>query len=316
MNLEMRAFIVRGLRLETERIVAVELVPGEGDVPAWEPGAHIDLVVGDGTSRQYSLCGTPGAPTLRIAVLDALAGRGGSRWVHETLRPGQVVRVGGPRNHFVLEPAARYLFAAGGVGITPILPMLDAADAAGAAWELHYFGRSVSAMAFVEELERYGERVRLHPEDQPGSLPAATHLSTRMGEDGLMYVCGPAGMLNAMEKIAAEDGWGDRLRLERFAAPVGEVPARPSGSFDVYLETSGTELNVPAGRSLLDVLREAGVDMVSDCEEGICGSCETRVVSGEIEHRDHVLTLQERSAGNCLMACVSRAAGARLVLDI
>ena len=324
MEPEKRAFIVRGLRLEAERILAVELAPVEGDVPSWEPGAHLDLVVGDGTARQYSLCGRPGAPTLRIAVLHETAGRGGSRWVHETLRPGQVVRVGGPRNHFVLEPAARYLFVAGGVGITPILPMLGAASAAGADWELHYFGRSASAMAFLDELEVHGERVHLHPEDRTGSLPDATRLSSRMaapmgapmGEGGLMYLCGPAGMLDAMEKAAAEDGWGDRLRLERFAAPAGDGAAAPAGSFDVHLAVSGTDLHVPAERSLLEVLREAGVDMVSDCEEGICGSCETRVVSGEIEHRDHVLTPQERAAGECLMACVSRAAGSRLVLDL
>lgn len=311
------SFVVRGLRLEADAVLAVELAPADGTPsPTWEAGSHIDLVVGDGSSRQYSLCGTPGAPSWRVAVLQEDSGRGGSRWVHEVLRPGQRVEVGGPRNHFALEDASSYVFVAGGVGITPLLPMMASATEAGADWILHYYGRSRSSMAFVEELSRYGDRVKLHPGDGSARRPDAAELLADVRPGTFVYACGPRRLLDTLDSAAADGGWDAQLRTELFTAPGADPDAPSPDSFDVLLESSGRELHVPADRSLLSVLVDAGIDMVSDCEEGICGSCETRVLAGTIDHRDHVLTPQEREIGDCMMVCVSRAAGPRLTLDL
>lgn len=311
-----RPFRVRGLRVEAEQVLAVELEPADdGAPPAWEPGAHLALTLPDGSRRQYSLCGSSGARSLRVAVRREDEGRGGSRWVHDRLRPGDRVEVGGPHHHFELEPAPAYVFVAGGIGITPLVPMVAAADAADADWVLHYFGRSLGAMAFREELAAYGDRVRLHPATEPGR-PDATEVVADLPADALVYACGPDRLLDATGRAAADAGWEQRLRTERFAAPADDAAAPDPGSFDVLLAASGRELHVPADRSLLAVLADAGVDVVSDCEEGICGTCETRVLDGEVEHRDHVLTPQERAAGDCLMPCVSRAACPRLTLAL
>ncbi|PZF99039.1 oxidoreductase [Micromonospora endophytica] len=296
--------------------MSVELVPEDAGavIPDWGPGAHVDLTVGDGSTRQYSLCGVPGASTWRIAVLRESAGRGGSAWVHDQLRPGHTVRLRGPRNHFALEPAPGYLFLAGGIGITPLLPMLAEAVRRDVAGQLHYFGRSRRQMAFLDQLTPYGDRVRVHPETD-GPQPALRTLLVGLAPETLIYACGPAGMLDALRAAAAEAGCLDRLRTELFAAPVAAQP-QPGGAFTVRLEQRGLELPVPADRSVLDVLLDAGVEIVNDCQEGICGSCETRVLAGAIDHRDHILTPQERSAGDCMMVCVSRAVGDRLVLDL
>ncbi|TCB97343.1 oxidoreductase [Micromonospora zingiberis] len=296
--------------------MSVELVPDAGVVvPDWAPGAHVDLVVGDGSTRQYSLCGDPGVPVWRIAVLREPAGRGGSAWVHDELRPGDRVRLRGPRNHFALEPAAGYVFVAGGIGITPLLPLLAEASRRGATGQLHYFGRARPNMAFIDELTPYGDRVRVYAETD-GPQPALRTLLDELPSDTLVYACGPIGMLDALRAAMTEAGCLDRLRTELFAAPAAVQSSPEDGSFTIRLERSDVELTVPADRSGLDVLLEAGVDVVHDCQEGICGSCETRVLGGEIDHRDHILTPQERAAGDCMMVCVSRAAGERLVLDL
>ncbi|MGW4729778.1 PDR/VanB family oxidoreductase [Streptomyces shenzhenensis] len=310
-----REFVVRGLRLEADAVLSVELTPADGGgVPHWEPGSHIDIVVADGTSRQYSLCGEPGEGALRIAVLREPAGRGGSAWVHDRLRPGAVVSVGGPRNHFALRAARSYLFIAGGIGITPLLPMVSAADSAAADWRLHYFGRRLATMPFRDRLGPHGDRVLLHPAEQ-GGRPDAGSLLDGLDDRTLIYACGPARLMQALEATVVAHGCQDRFFTELFTAPEDETP-REKGAFTVRLDRSGTELEVPAGRSALSVLTEAGFDILKDCEEGICGSCETRVLSGEVDHRDHILTPQERAANDCMMLCVSRAAGDRLVLDL
>ncbi|MDI5938322.1 MULTISPECIES: PDR/VanB family oxidoreductase [unclassified Micromonospora] len=309
-------FVVRALRLEAAGVLSVELVPADADAPLpdWTPGAHVDLVVGDGSTRQYSLCGEPGAPWWRIAVLREPAGRGGSAWVHDHLRPGDRVRLRGPRNHFALEPAGSYLFVAGGIGITPLLPLLAEARRRGAVFRLHYFGRSRRGMAFLDELAPHGDRIRVHAADD-GPRPELRDLLDGLPPDALVYACGPSRLLDGLRAATEAAGCPDRLRTELFSAPASEQP-QPAGSFTVRLDRSGVDLTVPADRSALDVLLEAGVEIVNDCHEGICGSCETRVLAGAVDHRDHVLTAQERAAGDCLMVCVSRAAGDRLVLDL
>ncbi|WAU83894.1 PDR/VanB family oxidoreductase [Streptomyces sp. Qhu-G9] len=283
------------------------------DLPGWEPGAHIDVVLGSGLERQYSLCGDPADRTSwRIAVLREPDGRGGSAYVHGQLQTGDKVVVRGPRNHFVLQPSPRYRFVAGGIGITPILPMLAAAEAAGADWTLLYGGRTRESIAFTAELSRYGDRVSIAPQDETGLLDLASVLGTPQ-PDTLVYCCGPGPLLDAVEERCAVWPKG-ALHVERFQPKVQETGA--DTEFEVVLERSGRTLTVPADVSVLDTVRAAGVEVLFSCTEGTCGTCETDVVDGTPDHRDSVLTDEEREAGETMLICVSRCRGKRLVLDL
>lgn len=279
-------------------------------LPGWEPGAHIDVVLGPGLERQYSLCGDPAdREAWRIAVLHEADGRGGSAYVHEQLGLGDKVRVRGPRNHFRLEPSARYRFVAGGIGITPILPMLAAAERAGAEWSLLYGGRTRNTMAFAAELERYGDRVALVPEDESGLLDLASVLDD-VPEGTLVYCCGPEPLLDAVEARCPAGA----LRVERFR-PRDRTEAG-GDAFEVVLARSGRTLTVPPDVSVLDAVRGAGVEVLYSCTEGTCGTCETDVLEGVPDHRDSVLSEEERAAGETMLICVSRCRGRRLVLDL
>ncbi|MEU3336815.1 PDR/VanB family oxidoreductase [Streptomyces sp. NPDC006668] len=280
------------------------------ELPAWEAGAHVDVVLGPGLERQYSLCGDPADRSAwRIAVLREPDGRGGSAHVHEQLGQGDKVRVRGPRNHFRLEPAPRYRFVAGGIGITPILPMLAAADAAGAEWSLLYGGRTRDSIAFTEELARYGDRVTVAPQDETGLLDLASVLED-LPEGTLVYCCGPGPLLDAVEERCP----ADRLRVERFSPK--DQPAGENGEFEVELAQSGRTVTVAPDVSVLDAVRAAGVEVLFSCTEGTCGTCETDVLEGTPDHRDSVLTEEERESGETMMICVSRCRGRRLVLDL
>ncbi|MEU3896690.1 PDR/VanB family oxidoreductase [Streptomyces sp. NPDC045251] len=304
--------VVGGRETAADGVLVLSLRhPLGGPLPRWEPGAHIDVVLGPDLERQYSLCGDPvDRETWRVAVLREARGRGGSAYVHEELRAGDKVRVRGPRNHFRLEPAARYRFVAGGIGITPLLPMLAAAEAAGAEWTLLYGGRTRGTMAFTGELERYGDRVTVAPEDETGLLDLAPVLDD-VPEDTLVYCCGPGPLLDAVESRCPPGV----LRVERFG-PKEPGPAAPDEAFDVVLARSGRTVAVPPGVSVLDAVRGAGVEVLYSCTEGTCGTCETDVVEGEPDHRDSVLTDEERAAGETMLICVSRCRGRRLVLDL
>ncbi|MET9012621.1 PDR/VanB family oxidoreductase [Streptomyces olivaceoviridis] len=280
------------------------------ELPAWEPGAHVDVLLGPGLERQYSLCGDPADRRLwRIAVLREADGRGGSAYVHERVREGDKVRVRGPRNHFPLHPSPRYRFIAGGIGITPVLPMLAAAEAAGAEWTLLYGGRTRRSMAFTAELERYGDRVTLAPQDETGLLDLAPVLDG-LPDGTLVYCCGPGPLLDAVEERCPAGA----VRVERFRPT--ERPSGDDGAFEVVLERSGRTLTVPPRVSILDTVRAAGVEVLYSCTEGTCGTCETDVLEGTPEHRDSVLTDEERESGETMMICVSRCRGGRLVLDL
>ncbi len=280
------------------------------ELPAWEPGAHIDVVLGPDLERQYSLCGDPADRSAwRIAVLHEPDGRGGSAYVHGQLGQGDKVRVRGPRNHFPLKAAARYRFIAGGIGITPILPMLAAAEAAGAEWTLLYGGRTRNSMAFTEELSRYGDRVRIAPQDETGLLDLASVLGEVPGGT-LVYCCGPGPLLDAVE-AGCPSGL---LHVERFQPKAQETGE--NAEFEVVLERSGRTLTVPGDVSVLDTVRAAGVEVLFSCTEGTCGTCETDVLDGTPDHRDSVLTDEEREAGETMLICVSRCLGKRLVLDL
>lgn len=303
----------------TEKVVAAAGVavfelarPDGGPLPGWAPGAHIDLELRPGMVRQYSLCSDPAqTSTWRIGVLLEPDGRGGSRYLHEAVQPGTVLRARGPRNTFALASADRYLFIAGGIGITALLPMVGAVPPG--SWRLCYGGRTRESMAFTAELASLGAAVTVSPQDEVGLLDLPGLL------DGLptttaVYCCGPSGLLEAVQTHCERLGLTD-LHLERFA-PVAAEP-RPRGSFEVELASSGQVLTVDPDETLLESLELAGSFVDSSCREGTCGACEIAVLDGVPEHRDSVLGAAERAAGKVIMACVSRAEpGRRLLLDL
>ncbi|MFE4306079.1 PDR/VanB family oxidoreductase [Streptomyces sp. NPDC056517] len=303
--------IVHRMTWEAEGVLSVELAHPDGKpLPAWTPGAHIDVHVG-GRIRQYSLCGDPrDQGAYRIGVLDEPSSRGGSRFVHTRLRPGQSVTVSEPRNHFALEDAASYVFVAGGIGITPLLAMAREAARRGAEWRMVYGGRSRASMAFTTELALLDGEVTLVPQDELGHIDLDAVL-TRLPDGALVYSCGPEPLLAAVEERCPEG----RLRLERFAAPTVERTGDDE-EFEVECRASGLTLRVDANTSILDAVENAGIGVDSSCRDGICGSCETRVLDGTPDHRDFLLSEAEQTAGATMMICVSRCASGRLVLDL
>nr|WP_245806364.1 PDR/VanB family oxidoreductase [Cryptosporangium aurantiacum] len=339
------SYVVASVDAAADDVVALTLEPVEsGAVPPWEPGAHVDLVLGESLVRQYSLCGSPDdRSSLRIAVLREPGGRGGSRFVHERLRPGARVAIGGPRNRFPLAPARAYRFVAGGIGITPLLPMIRRVAAEGADWRLLYGGRTRSSMAFVDELVALGaaapdagrgarvggragavragaagegstaDRVEVRPADEGGLLPVAAFVADA-SPGTAVYCCGPEPLLRAVEDACAARP-ALTLHTERFAPRAEPVPSG-AGAFEVELARSGRVLPVAADVSLLQVLEDAGVAIESSCREGTCGTCETTVLGGDPDHRDSLLTDDERAAGDVMFPCVSRARSARLILDV
>ncbi|MFD7963673.1 PDR/VanB family oxidoreductase [Streptomyces zaomyceticus] len=303
--------IVHRMTWEAEGVLSAELTHPDGKpLPAWTPGAHIDVHTG-GHIRQYSLCGDPhDQGTYRIGVLNEPSSRGGSRFVHTQLRPGQSVTVSAPRNHFALEDAASYVFVAGGIGITPLLAMAREATRRGTEWRMVYGGRSRASMAFTTELSLLGDDVTLVPQDELGHIDLDTALA-RLPDDALVYSCGPEPLLAAVEERCP----ADRLRLERFTAPTVERTGEDA-EFEVECRTSGLTLRIDARTSILDAAESAGIAVNSSCRDGICGSCETRVLDGTPDHRDFLLSDAEQSAGATMMICVSRCASGRLVLDL
>jgi ferredoxin-NADP reductase len=312
--------LVHRMTWEAEGVVSVELVHPDGKpLPGWTPGAHVDVHLG-GLIRQYSLCGDPAdTGRYRIAVLKEPSSRGGSAHVHATLRPGQTVTVKGPRNHFALEEAERYLFLAGGIGVTPILAQAREATALGRPWKLWHGGRRRDSMAFGDELAalaaRSGNTVVRHPQDEHGHLDLAAILAE--AEDGaLVYCCGPEPLLAALEAACEERGLRERLRVERFAAVKAPAPEGGEQAFEVECARSGATVTVGPEESIVDALENAGVTVETSCRDGICGTCETRVLDGTPDHRDMLLSSDEQAAGASMMICVSRCASARLVLDL
>lgn len=319
-----RHAITRPVRVDSvtplaEGVVKLRFTALDGaPLPRWSPGAHIDIECGaPGLTRQYSLCGDPAdASALEIAVLCEPQGRGGSAWVHAHLRPGDTVNIRGPRNHFRMdESASRAIFIAGGIGITPVSAMARRARALGMDYELHYSGRSRNSMALLAELAQlHGERLHVHASDEGrrNDLPA---LLARPEPGTQIYACGPVGMLRALQECCA--AWpGDALRTEHFVATATALDPAQEHGFELELRDSGRVVGVRADQTVLAALRAAGVEVRSDCEEGLCGSCEVQVLAGQVDHRDVVLTRAEREANAKMMVCCSRAAGKKLVLAL
>lgn len=308
------------LEIVDRRVVADDVVeltfasPERADLPAWDPGAHIDLVLPDGAIRQYSLCGDPGdRQSYRVAVLREADGRGGSRQIHDDLRIAQRLTIQGPRNHFPFRPSARLLFIAGGIGVTPLIPMIRAAENAGARWRMVYGGRTLASMSYRDDLAAWGDRVTLWPEDTHGRIDLPGLLSDP-AEDTHVYCCGPEPLLDAVQEHCAT--WpSDALHVEHFSA--ADIDESTNTAFELELTETGVTVEIPADRTILDVVsNDLKVFVSTSCSEGTCGTCETIVVSGEVDHRDVVLTPEEKEANESMMICVSRCKGRRLVLEL
>jgi ferredoxin-NADP reductase len=311
--------VVRRRHQAADGVVVLDLVDPQADtLPAWEPGAHVDLMLEEALVRQYSLCGDPSDGNVwRVGVLLDAQSRGGSRHVHEHLAEGASVRVRGPRNHFPLVDSPKYLFIAGGIGITPIMPMIESAQRAGSDWTLIYLGRSRTTMAFAGELSAaYGDRVQLWPGDEKGRFDLGAALKEPTDET-LVYCCGPEPLLSAVEQSCGHWPEGS-LRIERFAAkaPAPDADAEALDTFQVVCQRSAVTVDVSADVSILEALEDADVPILSSCLDGICGTCQVTVVEGTPDHRDSMLTDAERASGNTILTCVSRSRTERLVLDL
>ena len=305
---------LRRISWEAEGVLALEFTSADGGyLPPFEPGAHVDLHLGDGLLRQYSLCGDPAErKSYRIGVREIDGGRV-SRHIHRNLRPGALLQMSQPRNNFEFVASQNYLFIAGGIGITPLLPMMRAASGADAAWTLLFCARSIEQAPFLEEAKAHGGDVSVHA-SRAGTKLDVTQCLAEVRPHTIIYCCGPEGLMTAVE--AASTHWPEgTVRFEWFAPrarPEGEV----SGGFRVVCARSGLSLDVMPEQSILQVLTEAGIEVARSCEQGICGTCEVRVLEGEVDHRDSILSAAERASNEIMMTCVSRAKGASLVLDI
>lgn len=304
---------VEQVREVARDIRALVLVPADGGVwPVCEAGAHIDLVLPNGLIRQYSLTNPGRTDRYEIAVLRDPAGRGGSAYVCGELREGEAITIGGPRNSFPLrEGSDRACLIAGGIGITPLLAMARVLAPSRRDWHLYYCVRDEAAIAFREELAAFGEHVTLHVDRTAGGPPSIAAIVARE-RDSVFYCCGPAPMLAAFKEATAGLPAG-RANLESFGAEEIDVSGTP---FEVELARSGRVLTVPADRSILDVVEQAGVHVLHSCRNGQCGTCEVTVLEGVPHHRDSVLTPAEQAAGTTIMVCCSRAKTPRLRLDL
>lgn len=309
------------LRIEAAEMIAHDVRrlvlrdPAGIRLPDWTPGSHIDVVLPGQRVRQYSLCGDRwDAYCYQVAVLRDPGGRGGSTYIHDELRVGDSVAIGGPRNNFAMVPAQHYVFIAGGIGITPLIPMIQQAELLELPWSLWYGGRSRASMAFASELVALTSgRVVIWPQDEMGLLPLSDALAAVTAETKV-YCCGPAQLLAEVEALGAKLPRGC-LRTERFVATPLAAPVR-SEPFQVQLRRSGVSLMVQPGVSIIDAIAESGVSVLSSCGKGICGTCETTVLEGVPDHRDSLLTDDERARGDIMYPCVSRSCSETIVLDL
>jgi vanillate O-demethylase ferredoxin subunit len=305
---------------EAEGIASFELARADGGpLPAFSAGSHIDVQVPGGASRQYSLC-NDAAPrtTYRIAVLRDANSRGGSAGMHERVNEGDVLSISEPRNHFPLVHAVRTILFAGGIGITPLLCMAYRLDAVGADFELHYCARSKDRTAFAAEIaaSRFADRVHFHfddgAEDQKLQL---ARLLTGVNAQTHLYICGPAGFIQFVTDGAKGCGWpAGQVHVEFFAAPAQDTSA--DRAFDVKIASTGQVVSVPADTSVVKALAAQGIEILTSCEQGVCGTCITRVLEGECDHRDMYFTDEEKAKNDQFTPCCSRAKSSLLVLDL
>lgn len=312
--------LVHTLRYEAEATLSIELRPVEGEeFPVFEAGSHIDLHLPNGLVRSYSLLNeSTERNRYVVAVLKDRASRGGSRYVHEQLHVGTVLKIGAPRNAFKLhEDAPHTVLVAGGIGITPLLCMARRLKLLGRSAELLYFARTRKHAAFIDEIKALGIPVHWHFDEEAGGPPDIKALLAARPARATAhyYACGPAVMLDAFEKNCAELGYA-QAHVERFS-PVEIAAAKDArSSYTVHLKRSGRDIVISPELSLLKALKAAGCDVPSSCEEGVCGACETQVLAGTPDHRDSVLSTAEKAASKSMMICVSGCKSESLTLDI
>lgn len=300
---------------EAPNVLSYELRSTEGkELPAFTAGAHIDLKLSNGLLRSYSLI-NPQSERHRyvIAVQKDRQSRGGSKWMHQNLRAGEFLNVNEPRNNFRLdESAEKSIFIAGGIGVTPMLSMIDRLNAIGREWELVFCSRTRASTPFVELLQS-DSRVRFNFDREPGTkmLDIASTVNAAPANSHL-YCCGPTGMLEAFEQ-ATKDFDRERVHVEYFTA---KEPPATEGGFTVVLAKSGREIEIPAGKTILAALSDLGIEISHSCTEGICGTCETKVLEGTPDHRDRILTEAERASNATMMICCSGSKTEKLVLDL
>jgi tetrachlorobenzoquinone reductase len=308
-------FYVHGIIFEARDVLVFDLRPAGGSVAAFEPGAHIDIELPNGVTRQYSLVNEPGVrDRYRICVKHDPKSRGGSRFMHEQLRVGAKIVVRAVRNNFRLasDPAPALLIA-GGIGVTPIVAMAEHLAAAGRPAEVVYAARSRHDLALLGRLDAAASRLTVHVDDEAGTVLDVDAIVSAATDDTHLYCCGPGPMLDAFLTSTARRP-PHCVHFERFVPVV--APALTGGAFTVELARSGRSLPVAEHESILQALRAAGISAASSCEEGICGTCEVRVLAGTPDHRDGILSAAERQASRSMMICCSRSIGGRLVLDI
>jgi ferredoxin-NADP reductase len=314
-----RELVLRRSHPAGRTTVAFELASADGSpLPPWEPGSHIELMLplrdGEDVVRQYSLCGKPGdTQAWRIVVHREPHGRGGSAWLCDSAKVGQRLEARGPHNRFPFVPSPRVTFVAGGVGITPLLPMIAAAQAAGCDWHFLYLARSESDMSLLDEIRQLPEtRITLHPSGTRGRFDLSAWTNTLRAGDAV-FACGPLRLLDDLEVLHQRaSAW--RLHLERFENP--NMMTRDDNAFEVVLARSGRSVQVGAGESILNVLLREGLDLDCSCREGVCGTCEQRVLQGIPDHHDAVLTAEERRQNTHMMICVSRSSTPSITLDL
>ena len=298
-----------------EGVLELRLRPLEGGaLPAWDPGAHLTVELPNGVRRDYSLCGDlDDRKEWTIAVLREQDSRGGSSFVHDTLRVGQTVEITALSNNFPMQPAPAYQLVAGGIGITPLLAMVRSLAVADVDWRLFYCGRTRAGMAYLPELcALAGDRLTVHCDDEAGGPPDLDAvLGGRSGAH--VYCCGPEPLIAAVQSRVDDPA---RMHLERFRAVTVEGSDAEEATFEVVCGEFGPRVEVPPGVSIVDALAAAGVVVPTSCREGICGTCETAVLSGEPDHRDQLLTAEEQALCQTMLPCVSRSRSPRLVLDL
>jgi vanillate monooxygenase ferredoxin subunit len=305
---------------EAEGIASFELARPDGaPLPAFSAGSHIDVQVPGGLSRQYSLCNDAAEQhRYRIAVLRDPASRGGSVAMHDALKEGDTLRISEPRNHFPLVHAKRTLLLAGGIGVTPLLAMAQRLAVTGADFELHYCTRSPERTAFRDEIaaSRFAQRVHYHFDDGDAAQKLDLEAQLRSPQpDTHLYVCGPTGFIDWVVQTASRAGWNkDNVHLEYFGA--GPQDTAGDRAFQVKLASSGAVYDVPADRTVVQALQQQGVEILVSCEQGVCGTCITRVLEGECDHRDLYFTDEEKAKHDQFTPCCSRAKSAVLVLDL
>lgn len=309
---------VKQMRVESESVMSLELAdPNGNQLPAWEPGAHIDIDLGPGLIRNYSLCGDPAdLSSYRIGVLREPASRGGSQHIHEVLRPGHLVQISEPRNNFKASESDKSLiFIAGGIGITPILAMANQALEQGRDFQLFYGGKSRKSMAFLKEIEVFGDRANLTSDDEEGRLDLDGILRNAPSGDYEVFVCGPGGLIDEIERRS--EAWPKgTFHCERFVAKKIEAPVNGEREFTVSCTQSNLMVSVAPDESILATLEKAGMDVPFSCREGTCGTCETDIISGTPDHRDSLLSSEEQESGETMLICVSRCKSDLLELDI